>query len=467
MNALHERPVRFLRLFLPLLLLVFLTGPPVSAQALQPTLGFALAPGITTRVSVASDGTQANSYSESPSISPSGRYVAFESYATNLVSSDANEFCDFDGNGDPDNCPDIFVHDRLTGQSTLVSVASDGVQGNNYSLNPWISANGRFVAFSSLASNLVSGDTNFSFDAFLHDRRTAQTTRVSVASDGSQGTVGGYASSISGDGRYMVISSASSNLVEGDNNGYADVFVHDVWAGQTTRISVASDGSQGNGSSGGGSISADGRFVAFGSYASNLVSDDTKGYFDVFVHDRATDQTMRLSVASDGSEGDGASGVYRIQISANGRYVAFDSDASNLVQGDTNSTIDIFVHDRKTGRIKRVSVASDGMQANGGSYYADISANGQFVVFQSDASNLVAGDTNALADIFVHDRQTGDTTRVSVASDGTQADNRSQIPSISGNGGYVAFESDASNLASGDTNGQKDIFVHDRLGAGE
>jgi Tol biopolymer transport system component len=255
--------------------------------------------------------------------------------------------------------------------------------------------------------------------------------------------------------------------VSGDTNNTHDVFVHDRKTGQTTRVSVRSNGTQGNGLSVHPSLSADGRYVAFDSESSNLVRGDTNSTTDVFVHDRQSGKTSRISVASDGTQGDGFSIVTSPSISANGRYVAFLSFATNLVSDDTNFAADIFVHDRKTGQTTRVSVASDGTQGDGNSEFPWLSANGRYVAFHSLASNLVSGDTNFTSDIFVHDRKTGQTTRVSVASDGTQGNSFSGDPSISANGRFVAFSSVASNLAEGgDTNGVNDIFVHDRRDGG-
>ncbi|MBU4457101.1 MAG: hypothetical protein KKA65_06395, partial [Nanoarchaeota archaeon] len=261
------------------------------------------------------------------------------------------------------------------GITTRVSVASDGGQGNGDS--SWgvsISADGRYVAFKSNASNLVSGDTNDANDVFVHDRQSGQTTRVSVASDGAQGNYHSGSPSISADGRYVAFESYSNNLVSGDTNDAIDVFVHDRQSGQTRRVSLASDGAQGNYHSGSPSISADGRYVAFGSYSNNLVSGDTNDANDVFVHDRQSGQTRRVSLASDGTQGSGDSSSP--SISADGRYVAFYSDASNLVSGDTNGYWDVFVHDRQSGQTARVSVASDGAQGNGVSLYPSISADG-------------------------------------------------------------------------------------------
>ena len=412
--------------------------------------------GETTRVSVASDGTEGNDTSGFwglTTISGDGRYVAFDSLATNLVVGDTNGYSD------------VFVHDREIGETTRVSVASDGTQGDYSSVIPSISADGRYVVFYSPATNLVIGDTNGFSDAFVHDRETGETTRVSVASDGTQGNGFSSGPSVSADGRYVAFASNATNLVEGGTNGYENIFVHDRVTELTTLVSVASDGTQGDYSSVIPSISADGRYVAFFSWATNLVAGDTNGFEEIFVHDRVTGKTTRVSVASDGTQGNSISNSP--SISADGRYVAFDSVSTNLVVGDTNGSWDIFVHDRVTVETTRVSVASDGTEGNdsSGLYMGTtISGDGRYVAFYSDASNLVLGDTNGYGDIFVHDRVTGDTTRVSVASDETQGDGDSRWPSISADGRYVAFDSYASNLVVGDTNGSWDIFVHDREG---
>ncbi|MDP8958392.1 MAG: hypothetical protein M3N51_04135, partial [Actinomycetota bacterium] len=218
------------------------------------------------------------------------------------------------------------------------------------------------------------------------------TERVSVASNGGQGDGISVDAAISADGRYVAFDSTASNLVGGDTNGAIDVFVRDRVSGTTERVSLASNEAQGNGHSGDPDISADGRYVAFGSSAPNLVVNDFNGEGDVFVRDRSRGATERVSVAPDGTSGNDYSfpGV----ISADGRYVAFWSIASNLVPGDTNGAGDVFVRDRVTGTTELVSVAK-GTQGNGASYGPAISAGGRYVGFESDASNLVEGDTNA------------------------------------------------------------------------
>lgn len=412
-----------------------LWAPPLLAQS-------------TTRVSVSSSGSEGDSHSYQPVISADGRFVAFESIARNLVPGDTN-----------DN-RDIFVRDRQTGQTTRVSVSSSGSQGNADSTAPAISANGRFVTFHTLASNLVSGDTNGDRDIFVHDRQAGLTTRVSVSSSGSESDSHSYRAAISSDGRFVAFESNARNLVLGGTNGGLDVFVHDRHTGQTTHVSVSSSGSQGNADSYLAAISANGRFVAFESFASNLVPGDTNGNRDIFIHDRQTGQTSRVSVSSSGSQGNADS--YQPTVSSEGRFVAFESDASNLVPGDTNGDRDIFVHDRQTGQTARVSVSSSGSQANNWSYSPAISAEGRFVAFDSFASDLVPGDTNGDLDVFVHDRQTAQTSRVSVSSSGSQGNASSFNVAISAAGRFVAFRSWAGNLVLGDTNGQTDIFIHDR-----
>jgi Tol biopolymer transport system component len=248
--------------------------------------------------------------------------------------------------------------------------------------------------------------------------------------------------------------------VPDDIRGYADVFVHDLETSKTTRVSVASDGTEANNNSEETSISADGRYVAFGSDASNLVPGGTNGTAGIFVHDLKTGKTTLVSINSNGSEANGPSSSPR--ISGDGRFVAFTSWARNLVPNDTNVRRDVFVHDRATGETTRVSVASDGAQGNDDSFSPRIAADGQFVAFRSQASNLIPGDTNGTEDVFVHDRRTGRTTRVSIASDGAQAYSGSGNPSISADGRYVTFSSLDSNLVPGDTNGAYDVFVHDR-----
>lgn len=345
-----------------------------------------------------------------------------------------------------------------------VSVSSAGAEGDSHSYTSSISNNGRFIAFTSDASNLVAGDTNGALDIFAHDRRTGTTKRVSVSSAGAEGNAHSIDLSISASGRFVAFASDASNLVAGDTNHWEDVFVYDRNRGTTERLSVSSAGAQGNSWSSSPSISGTGRFVAFTSSASNLVAGDGNSATDIFVHDRWTGATKRASVSSAGAQGNRLS--LSPSISDNGRFVTFPSNASNLVAGDTNNDVDTFVHDIRRGRTERVSVSSAGAQANDASPSHEppsISANGRFVAFPSFASNLVAGDTNDFADVFLHDRTRDTTTRVSVSSAGAQANFGGELPALAPGGRYVAFESFASNLVAGDSSEtpDADTFVHD------
>ncbi|MEW6743266.1 MAG: calcium-binding protein [Planctomycetota bacterium] len=354
------------------------------------------------------------------------------------------------------------VWDQVTTRVSVDPAGADGDDGSELWGNQAISGDGRFVVFRSYATNLVAGDTNRMPDAFLRDRLTGETTRVSVSSDGRQPNGRSGDPCVSLDGRYVAFDSYATNLVSDDRNGACDVFVHDRLTGETTRVSVDSWGGEGNYLSGRPSISGDGRYVAFKSLATNLVRDDMNGWTDVFVHDRVTGETTRVSVSSDGTEGDRESGhPFAPWISADGRYVAFPSDATNLVACDRNGYTDVFVHDRHAKETTRVSVSSSGAEANQASWYPALSSDGRYVAFLSGASNLVPGDANDLLDVFAHDRATGETTRVSVSSTGAEGDFDSRDPAISGDGRYVAFTSAANNLAPGARKGS-DIFVHDR-----
>ena len=351
--------------------------------------------------------------------------------------------------------------------TTRVSVSSSGAEGLRPSYPAAISAGGRYVFFTSEAPNLVPGDTNARLDAFVHDRRTGATTRISVSSSGAQAEPalgpdafgGSSAEGMSANARYLVFRSDAANLVPGDTNRAEDVFLRDRRTHRTTRISVSNEGRQGNGPSQFSSITPDGRFVAFASDASNLVAGDTNGHTDIFLRDLKRGKTTRVSYGNGKAE--------QVAISATGRYVAFESAASNLVPLDTNNLPDIFLRDMRSGRTIRISVNSAGKQATGrrysnGSNVPTISADGRYVAFHSDTANLVPHDTNRTFDIFVHDRVSGKTERVSVGDHGQQANGENLGgAAISADGRYVAFTSLASNLVNGDANDITDVFIRD------
>ena len=361
---------------------------------------------------------------------------------------------------------DIFRKDTQTGAITLVSTASNGDQGNNESYDPSISADGRYVVFRSHSSNLVPGDTNGTTgDIFRKDTQTGAITLVSARAMAIKGIIESYHPSISADGRYVVFTSYVSNLVPGDTNGTPDIFRKDTQTGVLTLVSAASNNDQGNNLSYEPSISADGRYVVFTSHASNLVPGDTNGTPDIFRKDTQTGVITLVSAASNGDQGNNQS--YHPSISANGQLVVFTSDANNLVNGDQNYLTDIFRHEIATGTTTIVSVTGVARRSRPPTARAyshgdqKLSADGRYVVFYSYASNLVPGDTNGTTDIFRKDTQTVAITLVSAASNGDQGNNESYDPSISADGRYVVFYSYASNLVPGDTNGTTDIFRKD------
>ena len=355
----------------------------------------------------------------------------------------------------------VFVSTAaVAATTTRESVGTAGLQASGG--NGSVSSDGRYVAFESSSNNLVPNDTNANTDVFVHDRTTNVTTRVSVATGGVQGSYGGYQPSISNDGRYVAFTSRSS-LVSGVTG--IQVYVHDTWTSTTVLASRSTAGVTGSGASDVPAISGNGRYVAFNSVAANLVTGDTNGRIDTFVRDLVANTTTRVSVTNAGGQALTTALIgNRPAISDDGRYVAFQSYATNLVAGDTNAAPDIFVRDRVGNTTRRVSVTNAGGQGNGWSYEVAISGDGRYVAFSSAATNLVAGDTNARRDIFVRDRVGNTTTRMSVTSGGVQGNGDSSNPAINLNGRYVAFTSSATNLVSGDTNAASDVFVRDRTG---
>ena len=265
------------------------------------------------------------------------------------------------------------------------------------------------MAFKSGVANLVAGDTNDREDVFVHDRQTGKTTRVNLGPNGRQANSGSDsgAPAFSADGRYVAFTSYASNLVRGDTNGTSDIFVHDRQLGKTTRVSVGLKNRHSNAESNYPSISADGRFVAFGSYATNLVSGDTNDRQDIFVHDRQTGKTKRVSVGTDGAQGNDISRIP--SISPNGRFIAFQSRAS-WSSDDINWCYDAYVHDRRTSvtslaagqQINSCDSDDSELPFWYASHLGAISGNGRVIAFFSGAADLVPGDTNEVIDVFVH-----------------------------------------------------------------
>lgn len=354
----------------------------------------------------------------------------------------------------------IFLYDRFSGITKDITS-----QGDNISLASEISANGRFVAFRSASTNLVSGDANgLVADIFVQDLQSGKNELVSKASDGTSANDLSYFSAISGDGQLVVFSSAASNLVAKDANNAADVFLRNRSTGKTTRVDVSSSGAEadwGIGSNGIVDISADGRYVVFSSSSSNLVAGDDHTE-DVYLRDIKTGTTIRVSqpVRSSGFDG----GSTTPSISGDGRFIAFSSGSSKLVAGDTDDVnSDIFVYDRIAKTTAKIT-----KNATGSSILPTISADGRFVGFMSQAANLVANDTNAAWDTFIHDRTTGKTIRVNTTPQNLQSTGDSfpfqSRPSISADGRFIGFESGAKDLTADDSdNAMTDVFLRDTL----
>ena len=437
------------------------------------------APGGTRRVSLSSGGGEGDGVSEYPAISADGRYATFHS-ASKLVTADTNVL------------RDVFVRDRQTAATERASVTSNGVQSTSGdSVHPAISADGRHVAFDTFATDLVPGDTQlcpFGYncpDVLAHDRVTGATVLISLSSGGVQGDGDNMFPDISGDGRYVAFQSPATNLVAGDTNVFCqndpdpeldncgDVFVRDRDTDvdgifdepgdvSTIRVSVSTSGTQGNEESHDASISSSGRYVAFTSKASNLVDSDTNGHQDVFLRDRDTSgdgefdeagdvSTIRVSVRNNGTEGNGDSDL--ADVSSDGRHVVFSSDATDLVTGDTNGQTDVFVRNRDTNTTKRLSLSTSGVQGNNWSYAPAISSDGRFVAFGSAASNLVASDTNGKTDVFVRDRDTDEDGIFDEAEAGAVSTTRVSVstsdyrPEGNGESGDAAISSDGNQVA--------------------
>ncbi len=428
---------------LPFALLLLLLATPAAAQC-----------GVTTRVSLGTGGTQLQGASQLAIMTPDGRYMFFIYSEDDLVAGDTNGFLD------------VFRMDLVSGETLRASQDSNGVGGNTTTFSPLsASDDGRYVAFNSFATNLVPGDTNGVLDVFVHDFQTRTTRRVSVGDQGQQGNGHATKHGLSADGRFVAFDSEANNLIPGDTNGQRDVFVLELASGNLLRVSLPAGGGQGDGQSNDPRLSADGSVVAFTSFATNLVAGDTNNRPDIFVTDLTSSTIERVSVDSNGIQGDGRSEGQ--EISPDGRFVFFDSRASNLVPGDTNNRYDVFLRDRQAGSTRRVSVGPNGEQANGLSsvlFGGEITPDGRYALFYSEATNLVPGDTNVIPDIFHKDLESGRIARVSVSSTGEQAagmnGNGAHSGSMTSDGARMLLDSPSENLVPGDTNGRTDIFMH-------
>ena len=379
-------------------------------------------------------------------ITPDGRYVLFASSATNLVVGDLN------------SAADIFVYDRNTDDIELISVDSSEVQADEFSRNASISDDGRYVAFESPATNLVSGDTNATRDIFLRDRTPGTTIRASVSHLGAELVDQSNNPVISGNGQYILFESQDVNVVSGvDANGDTDIYMYDIDLETVELISSDSLGNRGDLGSSRPATTSDGRYVVFSSEASNLIADDTNNMPDIFLKDLQDGSMERVSLGDGGIESNGE--CLDPSISSNARYVTFQCDSTNLVAGVSGIRA-IYLYDRQTEEVILVSSATDETIPNSDSSQAIVSGDGRMVIFFSSASNLVSGDNNGFTDLFLKDTFTGLTERLNNNVAGVEGDAQvtGGLADLTQDGRYVVYSSDATNLIDDDTNGFTDVF---------
>ena len=468
-------------------------------------------------VSSSATGTPAVNGAIYPMVSQDGRFVAFSSSDRQLVPGDSN------------NVSDIFLKDMVTGSITLASVTATGGQGNAQSNYSYLSNNGMFIAFMSSASNFDPADSNTSEDVYFKNLITGELRVVSVNNSGVVSNGFSEAPFVSDDGQKVVFSSVGTNLVNDDGNGDMDVFLRDLIDGTTQLVSRTAAGIPADRGGRWGALDPTGRYVSFLSISNDLVpGDNNQGLSDIFIKDLQTGEVSILTTDPSGNPAsevtdqlyspvpswsqDGrylvfhhysnlvdpyqaTSSIYRkdmmtgdielastrldmlpnftgssdsneAAINADGQFVAFSSNANNLTLNDTNTFQDIFIMNRQLGLNELVSVTPDGIAANGTSNSPSLSRDARFVAFVSQATNLVANDTNNSHDIFVKDRSNGSVMRANTLPNGQVSNGSAGLPFLSGDGSRMAFASNAFDLYAGDNNSQSDVFVKDLVGGG-
>jgi Tol biopolymer transport system component len=392
--------------------------------------------------------TPPNGDSRRASFSADGKKLVFQSRATNLTDQPTKDRTQ------------IYMADLETGKLDLVSLTSQNEPSNGDAVFASLSADGSKLVFCSESSSLVPGDTNSFEDIYLRDLETGSIERVSVSSHGLQGNSASLRPSISHDASTLAFASRAKNLVPDDTSYRQDIFVRDLESKTTRRINLGPDGEEANGYSDNPQISGNGRFVVYNSMASNLVSGDTNGFQDIFLSDLKTGRTERVNVGPNHEQANGK--TYEASVSDNGRYVAFYSYADNLVEHDNNDHLDVFVRDRLLETTERVSLDHRGQEIDGASYWAKISGDGTAVAFVSSAKGITEKEGYGYNDVFVRDRDLKTTTKVSVGSRGARSKASSTEPSLSSDGKNVAFTSWASNLVNESNRTRADVFLHSR-----
>lgn len=417
-------------------------------------------PGDTTRASVAKDGTQANGNSQQPVLTPDGRYIAFGSIATNLVPG-----------VDTRGRYQAYVLDRGTGDIEIVSISNDGQAANEHVTSVDISDDGRYVVWHTMATNLVPETNLDKWQIYLHDRVADTTELISRAQDGTPANRLSLEPSISGDGRYVAFRSHAANLVAGTTINRSHIYLLDRETKEVKLVSRAHDGGEASGPPGSIStnsgdsaepvITPDGRYIAYRSHATNIVEEPGGPGLDVFVYDDETGQTEQVSITAKGEAQD--KGAWQPSISADGRYVTFTSASFNMVPTAGWDSFHVYVHDRETGDTERVSVSSDGVEGDGGGQSPAISGDGRYIAYMSYAFNLVPEVAqNPRPDIYLWDRVTGSTELITVAVDGGPANSDSGGAYLNHDGSVVAYQSLSDNLVTGDVNRRRDVFIRER-----
>lgn len=415
------------------------TSTTTTTTTTPPPTGFT-----TEALSQSVDGTLGNGRSQNQSMSLDGRYVVFESDADNLVEDDTN------------GVSDIFLHDRETGEIRRITVNEQGEQANGPSWNTAISHDGMRIAFESSATNLVDIDTNGVTQVYVIATWFNSVELLSVNNAGEAGNGPSANPSLGRVGVHAYFDSAATNLVNNDINGHRDVFMRDLFTRRTTLVSVTSSGVQGNGDSTNPYVGEHHAAMTFISEASNLVPGDTNGVTDIFFRSSIR-QIERISISSTGEQANAASTGHAV-LSEDLRYVVFASQAMNLTNDTTNGRWNIYLRDRVAGATSLISRGVNGEPANGDSLQPEMGLDGRFIVFSSNADNIVAGDTNGRRDVFLYDTMTNSMDLVSLHTWGQQGNGDSLNPMVTTDGGFVAYDSVASNLIGDDSNNSADVF---------
>jgi hypothetical protein len=384
-------------------------------------------------------------FGDLPDISDDGRYIVFSSAADNLVPGDTNGFSD------------IFLYDQLAvgGSLTLISKSTLGLPSDGHSYEPVISGDGTVIAFTSFATNLVTLDTNLVSDVFLYTIATGATTRVSVSTTNIESEAPSNRPSISTNGDRVAFISDAVSITVGDTNSSRDAFLRTISTGTTARVSLDGAGTQILGDTTDVKISGNGQYVFFVSENDSIVAGDTNTANDIFRKTVATGAVIRVSVNTVGVEGDESSS--RMDVDYTGDIVVFESGATTYVPG-SGAVNNIFLKNIATNTISRISSSGSATEPNGNSYFGKISRDGSTVMFLSQATDIIAGDTNGVIDTFVHKPATGITERVSTYLAG-QIDDDTYVGSLSSDGTYITFTTRGTNaLAAASSNGFFDVY---------